>query len=483
MTSVPAAGGSLAPLLSSAPLTRWLILLALVLFATANIPWHLDEYDQAKQAYVAYEIAHGGDPLYQHTPRGSTATKPPLAGWISLGVFHLTGSWDIAWRLPGFVCALVLLALLLREGQRLLPDGGVLLAVAAFSFNLLTPRIATLVRTDMMLTLWIFLCGWLIYRKIRDRSAWTTGERWAFAAAMLAALLTKGPIIYAFLLPGMAAFLLLAPRDVRGFVWSGWWTWVLPLGIFVAWGVNGLVTNHEFYEDVVVREFSSRFNQALKSDERQQPIWFYFPHVLHKFLPWSLFLIALPALSANVRRALRERPEILWLAAWGLGGLLCMTFIPSKRVDRIYPIIPPLCLLVVAFVAACRCGGRIRAWVAAAVIFSVLFSGGYFAGLVWLETRDGADRLVRLGALAREAAGDRPLLVIDGRDEGMAMYAGAKGFTETGPARRAWEDGSALALLVPERELADFPELPPPTLQAPGKREAAYFLFLRPAKE
>ncbi len=480
MTSLAHPGTGLPTLLASHTVVRYLVLLALVLCATANLPWHLDEYDQAKQAYVAYEIAQGGHPLYQHTPRGSTATKPPFAGWISLAVFELTGSWDIAWRLPGFLCTLVLLGILIREGNRLLPEGGVLLVTSAFCLNLLTPRIATLVRTDMMLTLWIFLCGWLIYRKIRDRSAWTAAERLGFAGAMLGALLTKGPIIYAFLLPGMTVFAFLAPRETRRLLWSGWWTWVLPLAVFVAWGVNGLLTNREFYEDVVVREFSSRFNQALKTDERQQPIWFYLPHFLHKFLPWSLFLIALPALSANVRRMLRNRPEILWLAAWGLGGLLCMTFIPSKRVDRIYPIVPPLCLLLVAMVAACRCGTKIRSWVAGAVLFSVLFSGGYFAGLVWLETRAGSDRLVQLGAAVHEIAGDRRLLVVDGRDEGLAMYAGVPSFTETGPARRAWEDGAAGAMLVPERELERFADLPAPVLTARGKREAAYFLFVKP---
>jgi len=37
----------------------------------------------------------------------------------------------------------------------------------AFSFNLLTPRLATLVRTDMPLTLVIFLIGLVIWQKLR----------------------------------------------------------------------------------------------------------------------------------------------------------------------------------------------------------------------------------------------------------------------------------------------------------------------------
>lgn len=467
------------PILSSETIFRWVLALIIVLCAMGNLPWNLDEYDQAKQAYVSHEIAHGGDWLYQHVPRGATATKPPLAGWISLAVQSVTHSWELAWRLPGFLCTLVLLGLLMHEGRRILPDGGALLAAAAFALNLLTPRISTLVRTDMMLTLWIFLCGWLIYRKIRDGTPWLASERWMFCGAMGAALLTKGPIIYAFILPGMAVYLWLGPRGKRHLVWSGWWTWMLPLGVFVAWGVNGLLTNQEFYNDVVVREFFSRFDQSLKSNERQQPIWFYFPHVLHKFLPWSLFLLALPLFSQNVRNALRREPAVLWLAAWAVGGLLCMTFVPSKRVDRVYPIIPPLCLLLVAFVAACRCGTRVRAWLGAGLIFATLFSGCYFAGVVWIGYHEKTHRLVDLGQTIRTLAGTRALGIVAGNDEGMILYAEGEKFLRPEDAAILWNSNKIDALFVSQRFLDKFPPLPPPFLVTTGKREARYSLFLR----
>ncbi len=456
-----------------------LLVLIVALCAFANLPWHLDEYDQAKQAFVSYEIENGGDWLYQHTPRGRSASKPPLAGWISLPVYWLSGSWELAWRLPGFVCVLVMLGILLREGRTLMPDGGALLAAAAFSLNLLTPRLATLVRTDMMLTLFIFLCGWLMLRVIREGREWTTGERWAFAASMLGALMTKGPIIYAFLLPGMVAFWFLAPKSHRRLTWCGWWPWFLPLAVFLAWGINGLVTNREFYDDVVVREFFSRFDQRLRTGERSQPLWFYFPHFLHKFLPWSLLVVALPIFSKNVRTALRQRPEVLWLVCWAVGGLLCMTFVPSKRVDRIYPVIPPFALLVVAMIAACQCGVRVRAWAGAAVVSAALFAGCYFAGVVWIGYRENSQRLVEFGEVAQTLAGARQLQVVEGGDEATLLYAGAKTFLQPNDARLGWEDGSLGAVLVPEGKLHEIPNLPPPVLSVPGKREKRYFLFLR----
>jgi hypothetical protein len=60
-----------------------------------------------------------------------------------------------------------------------------------------------------------------------------------------------------------------------------------------------------------------------------------------------------------------------------------MSLVPSKRVDRIYPVVPPLCLLLAAQIAG---GFRIRQtdervlrWSAAALLFSIVFTGGYTA--------------------------------------------------------------------------------------------------------
>ncbi|GAB4172387.1 MAG: hypothetical protein Fur0032_11800 [Terrimicrobiaceae bacterium] len=483
-TNDPAWSRFLAGLPSSRPAAWILTFLIVLLCLSANLPWQLDNYDQAKQAYVAYEIAHGGDALFQHTPRGGVATKPPLAGWISLSVYWVIGSWDWAWRLPGLLCTAWLLYLLAREAARLWPGGGATLAASAFALNLMTPRIASLVRTDMMLTLWISFCGLLIYSRVASGTAWNLNSRLAFCAVMTAALFTKGPIIYAFLLPGMVAFLFLADKSRRRLIWSGWWTWLIPLGVFALWGGIGLATRPEFYREVVVEEFFSRFDQSLKSHERQQPIWFYFPHLIHKWLPWSLLALALPAFSANVRKALRERPELLWLACWAVGGLLCMTLVPSKRVDRIFPVIPPLVLLLTGMVAACRCGPRIRAWCGACIIIAAIFSTAYFAGVVWIGYSEGYGKFRRFGEEAAQRARahrDGRLAVVDGKDEGLVMYAEVASTTPAARAIREFQEGRLDVLLIPRRRLPEGTQLPEPAMtsgRSPNGEE--YLLILAP---
>src|SRR6266699_529018 len=93
--------------------TFWIVgALTILLFLVANLPWQLDDYDQAKQAFTSFEMVKEGHWFYQQTPHDGVATKPPLAGWTSAVFFALTRSWDVAWRLPSFLAAIALSILL-----------------------------------------------------------------------------------------------------------------------------------------------------------------------------------------------------------------------------------------------------------------------------------------------------------------------------------------------------------------------------------
>src|SRR5947208_14945442 len=185
--------------------TSWaLAALMLVLFSITNLPWHLDDYDQAKQAWTSYEMVTEGHWFYQRTSDDQgLATKPPLTGWISAAVFGVTRSWALGWRLPSFVCAGLIAFLLLRRAGRAYGNVAGLIGCGAFGLNLLTPRLATLVRSDMPLALVIFSIGLLIWEKIRNEQPWSAQDRLVMFGLLTAGMLIKGPIVYAFLLPGI----------------------------------------------------------------------------------------------------------------------------------------------------------------------------------------------------------------------------------------------------------------------------------------
>ncbi|MEP6810492.1 MAG: glycosyltransferase family 39 protein, partial [Chthoniobacterales bacterium] len=324
--------------------TLWTLAgLIVVLFAVRNVPFNLDDYEQAKQAYTSFEMVAEGHWLYQYTPNERIATKPPLVGWLSAGIFEVTRSWELGWRLPSFAAALVLLAILARSATAAYGMAGGVVALCAFGLNMLSPRLATLVRTDMPLTLVIFLIGWWVWRKLRSASAvWQQRDRVMLSLLLTAAMLIKGPIVCAFLLPGMLLFeTLKGNRAARA--WFGWWPWLFALAVFGLWVAGGIAWVPGFYEQVVLREFAGRFSETV---HRSQPIYFYLPHLLHKFAPWSFLLLALALISWRTNRAtLPQRwrglpPEMAWLFCWIIGGLVVMSLVPSKRVDRIFPLVP-----------------------------------------------------------------------------------------------------------------------------------------------
>jgi 4-amino-4-deoxy-L-arabinose transferase-like glycosyltransferase len=498
------------------PVALWIIgVVGVVLLLTTNLPWQLDDYDQAKQAFTSFEMIKEGHWFYQDTPRERVATKPPLIGWISAGTFAITREWNVAWRLPSLLAALAISVMLFRAvtaferggSFRLFPRRGgderegsstslpisVLIATSAFAFNLLSPRLATLVRTDMPLALFIFAIGLLIWQKIRGREQWNSRDRvWIFAL-LTAAMLIKGPIVYAFLLPGILAF------EIRGgsrygpsrtgichySAWCGWWPWFASLGIFLVWVIGGSIFVLGFFDQVVMREFLARFGETV---HRAQPLLFYFPHLLHKFFPWSVLMIALAIVNLRARRwkigaAFRGMaPETVWLICWVFGGLVVMSIIPSKRVDRIFPIIPPLCLLLAVQIgkSPTRCShdsasrsslrsddkqtgdgpmapgnevmrAPVLRWSLVGLLTSMVFTSGYTVAKVVSGYRGHRDALVAFGHAVRDeaAAHHWRYEVLKTGDEGLLLYLERTHFIEPQRAIVEWNRGNLEALVAP----------------------------------
>ncbi len=440
-------------------MTRAMLLVAglvILLFATTNLPWTLDDYDQAKQAYTSFEMVRQGHWLYEHTPNEGVATKPPLVGWVSAGIFALTRSWETAWRLPSLLAALALLWVLARAGAAAYGPAAGLLTMSAFGLNLLSARLATLVRTDMPLALTIFLIGLQIWRKIRSGEPWNTRDRVLACLLLTSTMLIKGPIVFAFILPGLVAYQLLRRRRVAPSAWCGWWPWVLALAIFLLWAVGGILRQPGFYETVVLKEFAGRFTETV---HKPQPSYFYFPHLLQKFAPWSLLLIGLGFVLRR-RRAAME-PATLWLVCWSVGGLLLMSAIPSKRVDRIFPVLPPLCLLLGAQIAAASQGEglreKMRPWLSAALLFAAVFTGGYTAWKIGNSLHKKKAALVDFAAAVRARTGDYE--VVGGHEEGLLLYLRRDHFLSPQEAARRWESGQLNAVIAPNDTGRPWPEL------------------------
>jgi hypothetical protein len=329
-------------------------------------------------------------------------------------------------------------------------------------------------------------------------------------------MLIKGPIVYAFLLPGVALFqwgrrrraavagggdpgkshdaqLLQGawsgpPRD--GFAVANWWPWIASLAVFLLWVTGGILFQPGFFNEVVMREFVARFSETI---HRPQPLYFYLPHLLHKFAPWSVLMIAFAVAELHYRKwrwrsAFREMSaDTLWLLCWSLGGLIVMSLIPSKRVDRIFPVIPPFCLLLAAQIGArisCSHGSvsrpsrsvdsdptghapspgygqagkplptgettRTYSWSAIALVFAIVFTGGYTTWKAVTGYRNHRDALAMFGKnVRREAEAHRwRFEVVSAKDEGLLLYLQKTHFIEPDQAIAEWNSGNLDALVA-----------------------------------
>ena len=464
--------------------TVWAVAaVSFLLFLIGNLPWHLDDYDQAKQAYTSFEMIKEGRWFYQQTPHEGVATKPPLVGWVSAGLFAITRSWEVSWRLPSLLAAISLAVLLLRTASSAYGSIAGLVAFSAFGLNLLSPRLGTLVRTDMPLAFVIFLIGLLVWQKIERQEEWKPRDRVYLFALLTIAMLIKGPIVYAFLLSGIGVFQWWrrrhacrysgvvagvgdpgqnAPWQTSASAWSGWWPWIASLAVFLLWVTGGILFQPGFFDEVVMREFLGRFGETI---HRPQPLYFYLPHLVHKFAPWSILLIAIAIFDLASRRwrtgtAFREiSPDTFWLLCWSLGGLIVMSLIPSKRVDRIFPVIPPLCLLLAAQVSSGvgslrRPDGPNRtAWhpyLATALVFAIFFTGGYATWKVVTGYRDHRDALAIFGRDVRREAEARHWRyeAVSAKDEGLLLYLQKMHYIEPDRAVAEWNAGKLDALVA-----------------------------------
>src|SRR5581483_2235495 len=467
--------------------TVWVVAgITFVLFLISNLPWQLDDYDQAKQAFTSFQMIKEGHWFYQQTPHDRVATKPPLVGWISAGLFVITRSWEISWRLPSLLAAIALAVLLFRSASSAYGSIAGLVALSAFGLNLLSPRLATLVRTDMPLAFVIFLIGLLIWQKIERQEEWMPRDRIYLFALLTTSMLIKGPIVYAFLLPGIAAFQWWRRRYVLGScnngtaspcygspdqrldtarrlqgAWSGWWPWIVSLAVFLLWVIAGILLQPGFFNEVVMREFLGRFGETI---HRPQPLYFYLPHMVHKFAPWSILLIAIAIFDLASRRwkigaAFGDiSQDTFWLLCWSLGGLIVMTLIPSKRVDRIFPAIPPLCLLLAAQISR-KVGalrrpdspaGRPYLWTAAALVIAIFFTGGYVTWKVVTGYRDHRNALAVFGRDVRRAAEAHHWRyeVVSAKDEGLLLYLQKTHYIGPDQAVTEWNAGNLDALVA-----------------------------------
>ena len=168
-----------------------------------------------------------------------------------------------------------------------------------------------------------------------------------------------------------------------------------------------------------------------------------------------------------------------------------MSFVPSKRIDRIFPIVPPFCLLLATFVGRLQEKENLRAIVerccAGAIVLAAFFTSGYAAQKIAAANREQRDAFAVFGRAVVKETGEHHWRygVVGGEEEGMLLYVRRAQFLEPPEAAANWNARKLDALVVPDDEIEGLiPQLqgdPKKWLTSgrAGRYAKRYFLLVR----
>ncbi len=336
------------------PLRLLLLLFALIAGLRIGAQSDLHEGDQPKQADYVLDIVCNGNWTVQHHADGSIMSKPPLYNWIAAPAVMLFGAEDVWLKLPSLLAGLAAVLMAWDLARRRLGERAAFWGCVFLMLTSMFAKQMYYARTDMMLACFTVMQFWAA---IRLEDAADAGERsgwvWRFWIATAFGNLTKGPLALLPLL-ALAAFWIIERRfNERVFQLGLWWGVPLSLLPLAAWFAMAChLEGPIVYQHLVRGEMLDRFKNVadkVVGDNSNRPFYYYLPQVLGRTLPWSLFgLLGLwGAGTAQHNASLndRERGMLRFLATWFCVILLFWSLVPSKRVDRIFPAVPPLCLL------------------------------------------------------------------------------------------------------------------------------------------
>lgn len=355
--------------------------------------------------------------------------KPPLYVWASAGSVELLGNSEFAQRLPHFIAALLILALIWNFARHLnlsrfqaLGSVGIVATCAGFLITSGAVMTDTLLALAMTLSMVGFWRGW-------------HGERlWNYVMyiGLAMGLLAKGPLII--VLVGLALFPWLVWRYGLLGMWKPLWQranlvsgLALMLLLSLPWYYLAEKATPGFLQYFIVGEHFQRFVESgwqgdLYGSGHNRPkgtIWYYW---FIFAIPWSPILI-----WKFARRLLKKEaaPEpvpgreglTLFLVLWMGSPLILFTLAANILPAYVLPGIPALGLLMVTAFNYSRETCRVWPFVVAPVLFTV------FIGLVIFK---GADHRTEKFLLREGVTTEHPIYYLANRPFSAQFYSNGK---------------------------------------------------------
>ncbi len=282
------------------PVEKGLIFFFIALFVT--VPFlGLTEFNtkgEPREAVVSLSMLKYGDWTLPENNGGDIPYKPMMFHWAGAIVQIFTGGpSEFGARFPSAI-ALSLLV------------GGTVYFYARYSRKKATPALAGAIlltcfemhragmaaRVDMMLTCWMVLAFYLLYRWwVKEHDPFTRPlllrVPWLAILCMSAAVLSKGPV--GVILPLLAMGIFMTIKKVNFFEWTSYLiifmllSLILPaLWYYAAWKQGG-----QPFLDLVMEENFGRMSGTMSYESHSNPWHYNFWITAAGFLPWTLLAL------------------------------------------------------------------------------------------------------------------------------------------------------------------------------------------------
>lgn len=297
-----------------------------------------------------------GNIILPHFIPGPMVHVPPLYWWTAAFCVRAYGWSEIALRLPAIIaaaltCAVLFAWLAVRIGRH-----AALWAAAALLSSHFFLDAARQPRMDSMLALFVTSAAILLEcaniehqtTSSDDRSSIRRRPYLAFGALMIGlGILTKG--ILGIVLPGalIALFLIVRGRLRDLFRVDLVIAFAAGLSIGLAWYLAAYsVGGRKFLDWQLTMNLWSRFvpTEAGGATYCVHPFWYFAPHTITGFLPWSLYLPAI-AVAVWPRRDAPLPEPVVYALCWFAAIFLFFSASNGKCLVYILPVFPPLAAL------------------------------------------------------------------------------------------------------------------------------------------
>ena len=342
----------------------------------------ITDSDEAYYAEASREMLERGDWLTPRFNYRDRWEKPVLYYWLTAATYAVTGPDEFAARTWSALAGLGLALLtwsIARQAGASDSTAGLAGAIVATSFGFVSMARAAL--PDLPLAACI---TGIVWAALRAADAGGRGRRWWMLAGLFGGLgfLMKGPV--AFVVPAVVLTpiawrerrtLHVRPADLLAAA-------AVAIAIGTPWYVAMTATHGAAYlQSFFVSDNLERFATARFNAPR--PLFFYVPVVLGGLLPWTPYLVTIPAAALvrdGVPALVRSLTAWHWrLLFWAGMPLIFFSISIGQQPRYVLPVLPPLAVLLAIGVSQ-----RVSAAAARSTSSDGLMAGTWLTALLLL---------------------------------------------------------------------------------------------------